>query len=77
VNSNGGIISTSDSLIRPSVLSGNQPAKLYSSKAGRAGEGNNDFSSEGRRATDFYFPRPGLNLRTLGPMASTPTITPP
>jgi hypothetical protein len=25
---------------------------------------------------DFYRPRPGLNQRTLGPMASTLTITP-
>jgi hypothetical protein len=33
--------------------------------------------SKGRRAADFYRPRPGLNPRTLGSMASTLTITPP
>jgi hypothetical protein len=34
-------------------------------------------SSEGRRVDDFYRPRQGLNPLTLGPMASTITITPP
>jgi hypothetical protein len=33
--------------------------------------------SEGRRAADFYRPRPGLNLRTFGPVASTLTTRPP
>jgi hypothetical protein len=31
---------------------------------------------EGRHAVDFYHPRPGLNPRTPGPMASTLAITP-
>jgi hypothetical protein len=40
------------------------------------------FPSEGRRATDFitlkiHRPRPGLNPRTLGPVASTLTTRPP
>jgi hypothetical protein len=40
------------------------------------------FPSEGRRATDFialkiHRPRPSLNPRTLGPVASTLTTTPP
>jgi hypothetical protein len=40
------------------------------------------FPSEGRRAADFitikiHRPRPGLNPRTLGPVASTLTTTPP
>jgi hypothetical protein len=40
------------------------------------------FPSEGRRAADFITlkiqrPRPGLNPRTLGPMASTLTTRPP
>jgi hypothetical protein len=33
------------------------------------------FPSEGRRAADFYRPRPGLNLWTLDPMASTLAMT--
>jgi hypothetical protein len=40
------------------------------------------FPSEGRRATDFitlkiHRPRPGLKTRTLGPVVSTLTTTPP
>jgi hypothetical protein len=35
------------------------------------------FPFEGRSATDFYRPRPGLNPRTYGQMANTLTIAPP
>jgi hypothetical protein len=35
------------------------------------------FRSEGRRAEDFYSPLPGSNPRTLCPIVSTLTITPP
>jgi hypothetical protein len=31
----------------------------------------------GRRAVEFYHPQPGLNLWTLGPVASMPTSMPP
>jgi hypothetical protein len=78
-------------LNRPPELSGN-PIASSSNKAGATGEVNDEFClrnylfhcpkgfyfpSERRRAADLYRPRPGLNSRTLGPMASTLTTRPP
>jgi hypothetical protein len=34
------------------------------------------FPSTGSRATDFYHSKPGLYWQTVGPLASTVTITP-
>jgi hypothetical protein len=78
-------------LNRPSELSGN-PIAPSSNKTGATGEVNDEFClrhylfhcpkgfyfpSERRRAADLYRPRPGLNSRTLGPMASMLTTRPP